>query len=64
MGFKSRKTAPKHELKFVQGQFGHVALYLNNYRIAGEKPWGGGKALRTWKVDEASIQCALRNKRL
>lgn len=25
------------------------ALYINNYRIAGPKPWGGGEVLKEWK---------------
>lgn len=30
-----------------QGQL--CAIYLNDFRIAGSKPWGGGQIVRTWE---------------
>ncbi len=38
------------KLKMIQGVEGN-SLYLNDYRIAGPKPWGGGAQLYVWDVD-------------
>lgn len=47
-------------LEMVEGVQG-PALYLENYRIAGPKPWGGGKTVRSWKVRRQDIDEALRH---
>lgn len=39
------------KLEIVRGQFGHVAVYLDDLRIAGQKPWGGGKTIHSWQID-------------
>lgn len=49
----------KLSLLIVQG-VGGLSVYLNDYRIAGEKPWGGGAVLHTWKVSLKDIVRALR----
>ena len=46
------------ELKHVAGVEG-PSIYLNDYRIAGPKPWGGGKVVNTWKVREEDVRTAL-----
>lgn len=28
------------------------SLYINNYRVCGPKPWGGGKVIKEWKDAE------------
>jgi len=28
------------------------SLYINSYRIAGPKPWGGGKIINKWKISK------------
>jgi hypothetical protein len=33
--------------------------YLGDFRIAGDKPWGGGKTVRVWTVRESDILDAL-----
>ena len=35
-------------LELVNGVEGQ-SLYINDYRIAGKKPWGGGTVVKTWK---------------
>ena len=35
----------------VEGQ----CLSINNYRVAGPKPWGGGKIIKEWKVETKDI---------
>jgi hypothetical protein len=27
------------------------SLYVNDYRVLGPKPWGGGAILQEWEVD-------------
>ncbi len=41
------------ELVLIEGPEG-MAVCLNNYRIAGPKPWGGGKLCKAWcvKIDD------------
>lgn len=43
-----------YELVYCQGVEGN-SIYLNDYRIAGPKPWGGGKVLKKWTVTRADI---------
>jgi hypothetical protein len=39
---------------------GHLrCIYLNDYRIAGEKPWGGGTTLRAWKITGKDLLAAI-----
>lgn len=46
-------------LALVKGVEG-IGVYLNDYRIAGPKPWGGGTTVSKWKVDLADIRRALK----
>lgn len=34
-------------------------VYLNDYRIAGGKPWGGGNIQKTWRVTLKDIASAV-----
>ena len=34
-------------------------LVINDIRVAGPKPWGGGKVIKRWIVDEKDIIEAL-----
>lgn len=45
-------------LAYVRGVEGN-SIYLNDHRIAGPKPWGGGDVLKEWKVDFKDIGNAL-----
>lgn len=42
-------------IKGVEG----LAVYVNDYRIAGSKPWGGGTVVREWTVDEQTLKTAM-----
>ncbi len=42
------------ELEIVEGVEG-PSVYLDGYRIAGPKPWGGGHISRRWSVDLADL---------
>ena len=46
---------------YVNGVAGN-SLYINDYRVAGSKPWGGGKILREWDILEKDILRALNLK--
>ncbi len=56
-----RKARPQvqHQVKLVAGVEG-MSLYLNGFRIAGPKPWGGGVVRNQWDVDGFEILTALR----
>ena len=56
-----RKARPQvqHRVALVAGVEG-MALYLNGYRIAGPKPWGGGVTRNEWEVDGFDVLTALR----
>lgn len=51
----------KVKLTLVQGVAG-LSLYLNDHRIAGEKPWGGGEVIKEWFVPEDEILDQLKIK--
>ena len=34
-------------------------VYLNNHRVAGGKPWGGGKISASWRISLKDLQAAL-----
>jgi len=35
------------------------SVYLNDYRVAGPKPWGGGKVIQKFKADRKDVLTAL-----
>jgi hypothetical protein len=52
------KLAREHELRLVAGVEG-LCLYLNNFRLAGPKPWGGGVTRCVWHTSADDIRRAL-----
>ncbi len=55
MPTKKQKTPPKlHDITVVAGVEG-PSVYLNDYRIAGPKPWGGGKILYQFFADDEDL---------
>ena len=46
------------EVSLIKGVEGN-SISLNNYRICGSKPWGGGQVLKTWTTSIKDIQSAL-----
>ena len=52
------KPIMKIRIDCVRGEAGD-ALYINEYRVAGVKPWGGGRVLMSWMVDKKEIMTAL-----
>ena len=46
------------KLTIISGVAG-PSVYLNDSRIAGEKPWGGGHVVQEWTIDPEDIERAL-----
>ncbi len=56
-----KKYARIDIVKGVEG----LSLYINDYRVVGPKPWGGGKFIKTWqKVEIKDILKSLDENRL
>jgi hypothetical protein len=52
------------ELLVVEGKMGSgLCIYLNARRVAGEKPWGGGRVLKVFSVLARDVREALSLKR-
>lgn len=54
---KKRRRVTVELISGVEG----LAVYVNNYRITGPKPWGGGNVVKAWIVDRYLIEEALAN---
>lgn len=48
----------KVKVELVNGCEGK-SIYVNDYRVAGSKPWGGGSTETTWVVDKKRVIKAL-----
>lgn len=46
------------KIELVNGCEGY-SVYIDDYRVAGLKPWGGGKVVKTWTAKVADIEKAL-----
>lgn len=46
-------------IELVSGCEGY-SLYIDDYRVAGSKPWGGGKVVKAWTAKVADIDKALK----
>lgn len=47
------------QIEVVSGVEG-PSLYLDQYRFAGNKPWGGGQIIHSWKVSAKDLRESLR----
>lgn len=56
---KNTTSGKTVEMALVRGVEGY-AIYLENYRIAGSKPWGGGEVIASWQVDSKDILKAMK----
>lgn len=45
-------------IEVIVGPMG-PCLSINNTRVAGPKPWGGGKVMISWKANVSSLADAL-----
>ena len=51
-----------YKLALVEWQGQPHCIYLNDYRIAGGKPWAGGILLREWSVTLDDLRRAVSNR--
>ena len=51
-------SAERYPIEIIQGVEG-FCIGLNNYRIAGPKPWGGGTVVKRWHVSLADLGKAI-----
>lgn len=47
-------------LMIVNGVEG-TAVYLNDFRIAGPKPWGGGTVVKQWDITPEDLESAIED---
>ncbi len=47
-------------VEIIQGVEG-PCVAINDMRVAGPKPWGGGKVIMRWKTTRAEIMASLPN---
>lgn len=45
------------KLDIVYGVEGY-AIYLDDFRIAGPKPWGAGRLVKSWTVSSDTLRSA------
>jgi len=50
----------KIRIEVIDGVEG-ACLSINGYRFAGPKPWGGGKVIRLWVVDQKDFIESLKH---
>jgi hypothetical protein len=48
MTMSNAKLDERFSLDIVEWEGAIRCVYLNGHRIAGGKPWGGGKTIRSW----------------
>lgn len=53
--------AEKVKVEVVDGVEGK-SLYINDHRVCGPKPWGGGEAIEHFDVDKEKLEQALKVK--
>ncbi|KKN71216.1 hypothetical protein LCGC14_0422590 [marine sediment metagenome] len=46
------------QVEIVAGTEGK-ALYINDYRVTGPKPWAGGTVIASFDVPQEELKCAL-----
>lgn len=55
----TKRAPPKVHFEVVVGPCG-PALYIDNHRVAGPKPWGGGQVTHQFKADWREVLRALQ----
>lgn len=43
----------------IEGSEGQ-SIYINDYRVSGPKPWGGGKLIKSFSCSSADVCRALK----
>ena len=52
-------SAPTYELSVCKWEGRVHCVYLNDYRIAGGKPWGGASDMKTWPISINDLESAI-----
>jgi hypothetical protein len=55
----SADTEAKYELSVCKWEGRIHCVYLNDYRVAGGKPWGGASDMKTWPVTMTDLANAV-----
>jgi hypothetical protein len=50
------------KIEIVAGR-GGTCVVIDDYRVCGSKPWGGGSVVQSWTVPEAELMRALKIER-
>jgi hypothetical protein len=61
VGGVSRRVSQIVKIDLIQGVEG-FALYIDKYRVAGPKPWGGGTSIHSFEVRRNDMIIALWGK--
>jgi len=57
----TRKAKAWCKVTLVAGPGGY-AVYVNDVRVCGEKPWGGGNVVADWRPLASDVELALKAK--
>lgn len=49
------------QLDIVEWEGKIHCVYLNDFRIAGGKPWGGGETVKSFQVKESDLERARKS---
>jgi hypothetical protein len=53
------EAAATYELMVCRWEGSVGCVYLNDFRVAGGKPWGGAEAAATWQITRNDIERAI-----
>ncbi len=56
-----KKALTGHHVEIVRGPAG-LAVYLNGFRIVGDKPWGGGRLEAEWDLTDEDLTTAIASR--
>jgi hypothetical protein len=54
--------AKRVTIEAIEGPGNLIAVYIDDYRVAGPKPWGGGVSVFSLQADVADLRKALRER--
>ena len=58
-----KRNKQAHSVEIIKGVEG-LCVVLNDYRIAGPKPWGGGTVIARFKTSSEDIEKAMNDRRI
>jgi hypothetical protein len=51
----------KSKIELINGAEG-LSLYIDDFRICGPKPWGGGTVIASWDIDLKELENIVQKK--